>query len=83
MTIESVFDRDRSILAAVDDLTIDWIPTTEAERSHLGTTWLELRGRELFTLAQNIRNEEHFQQLRDAPEKTKKLSISQRVSVTY
>ncbi|MGB9987448.1 hypothetical protein [Salarchaeum japonicum] len=53
-----------------------WIPATEEERSRLGTTWLELRGRELLTLAQNIRNEEHFEQLRDAPEKAKKLSMS-------
>lgn len=53
-----------------------WMPATEEERSRLGTTWLELRGRELLTLAQNIRNEEHFEQLRDAPEKAKKLSIS-------
>jgi len=52
-----------------------WIPATESERSHLETTWLELRGRELLTLAQNIRNEEHFEQLRDAPKKAKKLSI--------
>ena len=53
-----------------------WIPATEAERSHLSTTWLELRGRELLSLAQNNRNEEHFEQLRDAPEKAKKLCIS-------
>jgi len=28
-----------------------WIPATETERSHLDTTWLELRGKELLTLA--------------------------------
>ncbi|WP_197075931.1 hypothetical protein [Halostagnicola sp. A56] len=59
-----------------------WIPATETERGQLGTTWLELRGRELLTLAQNIRNDEHFEQLRDAPEKAKKLVDFANVIVT-
>lgn len=48
-----------------------WIPATESERSQLGTTWLELRGRQLLTFAQNIRSEQHFEQVIEASESVK------------
>lgn len=53
-----------------------WIPATESERSHLGTTWLELRGRELLTLAENIENQKHLEQVRTNPESARELSTT-------
>lgn len=54
-----------------------WIPATETERSHLGTTWLELRGRELLMLAQNIEDQQHLEQLQSSPRKARELSTSE------
>jgi len=53
-----------------------WIPATEAERSHLGTTWLELRGSELLTLAENIESQQHLERVQANPESARELSIS-------
>ncbi|AKU09107.1 hypothetical protein [Haloferax gibbonsii] len=53
-----------------------WIPATESERSQLGTTWLELRGRELLTLAKNIGNQQLLERLQSSPEKVRELSTS-------
>lgn len=53
-----------------------WVPATETERSHLGTTWLELRGRELLVLAQNIEAQQHLERLRSSSEKARELSTS-------
>ncbi|APX95384.1 hypothetical protein [Natronorubrum daqingense] len=52
-----------------------WIPATESERSHLGTTWLELRGRELLTLAENIRDCRHLKHLQVSPKEVRGLSV--------
>lgn len=54
----------------------NWIPATETERSHFGTTWLELRGRELLTLAENTESKEHLERIRVDPEEARKLSTS-------
>lgn len=54
-----------------------WIPATETERSHLGTTWLELRGRELLMLAQNIEDQQHLKQLQSSRGKARELSTSE------
>lgn len=51
-----------------------WIPATESERSQLETTWLELRGRELLTLAQSIENQQHLKQIRENPKSARELS---------
>ncbi len=32
----------------------EWIPSTEEERSHFGTVWMELRGRQFRELAGNL-----------------------------
>lgn len=32
----------------------EWIPSTEEERAHFGTVWIELRGRQLRELAENL-----------------------------
>ncbi|MGZ0746522.1 hypothetical protein [Haloparvum sp. AD34] len=50
-----------------------WIPATGYERSQLGTTWLELRGRELLRLAKNIENQRNLEQIRENPEGTRYL----------
>jgi len=50
-----------------------WIPATESERSQLGTTWLELRGRELLRLAKNIESQRNLEQIRENPEGTRHL----------
>ncbi|MFC4247858.1 hypothetical protein ACFOZ7_13000 [Natribaculum luteum] len=52
-----------------------WIPATESERSQLGTTWLELRGRELLTLAQSIVNQQDLERIQENPERARELSI--------
>ncbi|MBV0901418.1 hypothetical protein [Haloarcula salina] len=52
-----------------------WIPATESERSQLETTWLELRGRELLTLAQSIENQQHLERVRENPGMARELSI--------
>lgn len=52
-----------------------WIPATESERSQLGTTWLELRGRELLTLAQSIENQQDLERVQENPERARELSI--------
>jgi hypothetical protein len=52
-----------------------WIPATETERSHFGTTWLELRGKELLTLAENA-DEEGLDQIQDDPEVASELSTN-------
>jgi hypothetical protein len=52
-----------------------WIPATESERSQLGTTWLELRGRELLTLAQGIENQQHLERVQENPERARERSI--------
>ncbi|WP_205254524.1 MULTISPECIES: hypothetical protein [Halorussus] len=52
-----------------------WIPATEAERSHLGTTWLELRGRELLTLAGNIEDQHDLEQVRECPKSARERSL--------
>ncbi|GGN98111.1 hypothetical protein [Haloarcula pellucida] len=51
-----------------------WIPATEEERSRLGTTWIELRGRELLNLAQNIENQQQLGQMRENPEVSRQLN---------
>jgi len=51
-----------------------WIPATESERSQFGTTWLELRGRELLTLAENIESQQHLEQIRENPKNARELS---------
>ncbi len=51
-----------------------WIPATESERSQLVTTWLELRGRELLTLAENIESQQHLEQIRENPKSARELS---------
>ncbi|WP_276279276.1 hypothetical protein [Halorussus caseinilyticus] len=53
-----------------------WIPATEEERGHFGTTWLELRGRELLSLAENVKNRRHLERLRVNPEEVQKLSTN-------
>lgn len=62
------------------DLTGDcvWIPATEAERSHFGTTWLELRGRELLTLAENV-DEDLLKEIQEHPHKARELSTASTV----
>ncbi|WP_411964342.1 hypothetical protein [Haloferax sp. YSMS24] len=52
-----------------------WIPATEEERGHFGTTWLELRGRELLSLAENIENQQHLERVHKNPERARELSI--------
>jgi hypothetical protein len=51
-----------------------WIPATETERSQLGTTWLELRGRELLSLAETIKNQQQLEQMQENPERARQLS---------
>jgi SepF-like predicted cell division protein (DUF552 family) len=53
-----------------------WIPATETERSHLDATWLELRGKELLTLAKNIGDQQLLERLQASPEKARELSTS-------
>ncbi|SEG66628.1 hypothetical protein SAMN04488133_3116 [Halobellus limi] len=53
-----------------------WIPATEAERSNFGTTWLELRGRELLTLTKNLESAERIKRIKTNPEEARELSIS-------
>jgi len=51
-----------------------WTPATEEERSHLGTTWLELRGRELLSLAETIESQQQLEQMQENPERARQLS---------
>jgi len=53
----------------------NWIPATEAERSHFGTTWLELRGMELLTLAENV-DEEALVRIQEDPDLASELSTT-------
>lgn len=52
-----------------------WIPATETERSQFGTTWLELRGIELLTIAENIESGKNLEQVRENPERARELSL--------
>ncbi|MFC4550813.1 MULTISPECIES: hypothetical protein [Halorussus] len=53
-----------------------WIPATEAERSRYETTWLELRGRELLTLAERVEDSEHLKRIRASPDNVRELIVS-------
>jgi hypothetical protein len=52
-----------------------WVPATETERSHFGTTWLELRGKELLTLAENA-DEDELKRIQQDPDRTRELSTA-------
>jgi len=52
-----------------------WIPATETERSRFGTTWLELRGMELLTLAENT-DEEALVRIQEDPDVASELSTA-------
>jgi len=52
-----------------------WVPATETERSHFGTTWLELRGKELLTLSENV-DEEALDRIQEDPDVASELSTA-------
>lgn len=57
-----------------------WIPATETERSRFGTTWLELRGKELLALAEHIGGLQHLKRIQTNHEKAREWSTSEGLS---
>ena len=52
----------------------EWLPSTETERERLGTTLMELKGKQLLTLAKNVDGEKQLRRLRNVSDEAQRMS---------